>query len=41
MTNKLNSPFLNSKVKSNDVKKSEKWLGYLLGPVAPHKILCK
>lgn len=32
MTNKLNSPLLNSKVKSNDVKKSEKWLGYLLGP---------
>lgn len=32
MTNKLNSPLLNSKVKSDDVKKSEKWLGYLLGP---------
>lgn len=32
MTNKLNSPLLNSRVKSNDVKKSEKWLGYLLGP---------
>lgn len=32
MANKLNSPLLNSRVKSNDVKKSEKWLGYLLGP---------
>lgn len=32
MTNKLNSPLLNSKVKSDEVKKSEKWLGYLLGP---------
>lgn len=32
MTNKLNSPLLNSRVKSDDVKKSEKWLGYLLGP---------
>ncbi len=32
MTNRLNSPLLNSKVKNNDVKKSEKWLGYLLGP---------
>ena len=32
MTNKLSSPLLNSRVKSNEVKKSEKWLGYLLGP---------
>lgn len=32
MTNKLSSPLLNSRVKSDDVKKSEKWLGYLLGP---------
>ena len=32
MTNKLNSPLLNSRVKSDDVKKSEKWLGYLLCP---------
>lgn len=32
MTNKLNSPLLNSRVKSDEVKKSEKWLGYLLGP---------
>lgn len=32
MTNKLNSPLLNSRVKSDDVKKSEKWFGYLLGP---------
>lgn len=32
MTNKLNSPLLNSMVKSDEVKKSEKWLGYLLGP---------
>ncbi len=32
MTNKLNSPLLNSRVKRDEVKKSEKWLGYLLGP---------
>lgn len=32
MTNKLNSPLLNSRVKSDEVRKSEKWLGYLLGP---------
>ncbi len=32
MTNKLSSTLLNSRVKSNDVKASEKWLGYLLGP---------
>ena len=32
MTNKLNSSLLNSRVKSDEVKKSEKWLGYLLGP---------
>lgn len=32
MTNKLNSPLLRSRVKSDDVQKSEKWLGYLLGP---------
>ena len=32
MTNKLSSPLLNSRVKSDEVKASEKWLGYLLGP---------
>ncbi len=32
MTNKLSSPLLNSRVKSDDVKASEKWLGYLFGP---------
>ncbi len=32
MTNKLNSPLLSSRVKSDNVKASEKWLGYLLGP---------
>lgn len=32
MTNKFSSPLLNSRVKSADVQKSEKWLGYLLGP---------
>lgn len=32
MTNKLNSPLLQSRVKNDDVQKSEKWLGYLLGP---------
>lgn len=32
MTNKLNSPLFNSRVKSDEVRKSEKWLGYLLGP---------
>lgn len=32
MTNRLNTPLLNSRVKSDNVKKSEKWLGYLLGP---------
>lgn len=32
MTNKLSSPLFNSRVKSDEVKKSEKWLGYLLGP---------
>ncbi len=32
MTNKLSSPLLNSRVKSDDVRKSEKWLGYLIGP---------
>ena len=32
MTNKLNSPFLNSRVTKNDVTAKEKWLGYLLGP---------
>ena len=29
---KLSSPFFNSRVKSETVTKSEKWLGYLLGP---------
>lgn len=32
MTNKLNSPFLNSRVTKDDVTAKEKWLGYLLGP---------
>ena len=32
MTNKFSSPILNSRVKSDDVKAKEKWLGYLLGP---------
>ena len=32
MTNKFDSPLLRSRVKSDDVQKSEKWLGYLLGP---------
>lgn len=32
MTNRLNSPLLMSRIKSDDVGKSEKWLGYLLGP---------
>ena len=29
---KLNSPLLNSRVHSAEVTRSEKWLGYLLGP---------
>lgn len=32
MTSKLSSPILRSRIKSDDVQKSEKWLGYLLGP---------
>lgn len=32
MTKRLDSPLLNSRVKSDEVRKSEKWLGYLLGP---------
>ncbi|HBM03891.1 MAG TPA: MFS transporter [Ruminococcaceae bacterium] len=32
MTNKLNSPQLNSRVTKGDVTAKEKWLGYLLGP---------
>ena len=32
MTNKLNSPLLNSRVTKGDVTAKEKWLGYLLGP---------
>lgn len=32
MTNKLNSSFFSTKVKNDDVKAKEKWLGYLLGP---------
>lgn len=32
MINKFDSPLLRSRIKSNDVQKSEKWLGYLLGP---------
>lgn len=32
MTNKLSSPLFSSRVKHDDVKAKEKWLGYLLGP---------
>ena len=32
MTKKLNSPFFASRIKSDEVKAKEKWLGYLLGP---------
>lgn len=32
MTRNLNSPLLRSRVKSEDVQKTEKWFGYLLGP---------
>lgn len=32
MTNKLTSPLLNSRIRSENVTNSEKWLGYLLGP---------
>lgn len=32
MKSKFNSPLLKSRVKESDVTKSEKWLGYLLGP---------
>lgn len=32
MTNKLTSPLLSSRIKSENVTNSEKWLGYLLGP---------
>lgn len=32
MTGKLNFPLFESRVKSDNVKASEKWLGYLLGP---------
>lgn len=32
MTSKLNSPLLKSRVRSENVSKSEKWFGYLLGP---------
>ncbi|MGN0539616.1 MAG: MFS transporter [Candidatus Fimenecus sp.] len=32
MINKLNSPLLCSRITKEDVQKSEKWLGYLLGP---------
>lgn len=32
MTKRLDLPLLNSRVKSDEVRKSEKWLGYLLGP---------
>ncbi len=32
MTHKLNSPLLRSRITKEDVQKSEKWLGYLLGP---------
>lgn len=33
MTGKLNFPLFESRVKSDNVKASEKWLGYLLGPL--------
>lgn len=32
MKNKFNSPLFLSKIRNDDVKPSEKWLGYLLGP---------
>ena len=32
MANKLDSPILKSRVSGEDVSRSEKWLGYLLGP---------
>ena len=32
MTLKLNSPFFESRIKNKDVTRSEKWLGYLIGP---------
>lgn len=32
MTKRLDSPFFRSRVKSDEVKASEKWLGYLIGP---------
>lgn len=32
MKNRLSSPIFNSLVKSDDVKASEKWFGYLIGP---------
>ncbi len=32
MTKRLNSPFFRSRVKSDEVKASEKWFGYLIGP---------
>lgn len=32
MTNKLNSPLLNSRVTKDDVTAKEKWFGYLIGP---------
>lgn len=32
MMKRLNSPFLMSKIKSEDVERREKWLGYLIGP---------
>ena len=32
MVNLFNSSLLKSKVKSTEIQKSEKWLGYLLGP---------
>ena len=34
---KLSAPIFNSRVKSDTVTKSEKWLGYLLGPVGDRK----
>ena len=32
MTKKLDSPLLASRIKSDEVKAKEKWLGYLVGP---------
>lgn len=41
MTNKLNSPPLNSRVTKDDVTVKEKWLGYLLGPAGGIAFKCR